>query len=107
MKTLDAIIADKILDLVQYVLLRFIKPDITVDKVTNLDEKRFEELILKFGIEGIILDVDETLRKQMRNIPKCNQDWIESLKGKLKIIILSNGKDPKIEQYFQEKEIFL
>ncbi len=105
MKTLDAIIADKILDLVQYVLLRFIKPDITVDKVTNLDEKRFEELILKFGIEGIILDVDETLRKQMRNIPKCNQDWIESLKGKLKIIILSNGKDPKIEQYFQKKGI--
>ena len=41
MKTLDAIIADKILDLVQYVLLRFIKQDITVDKVTNLDEKRF------------------------------------------------------------------
>ena len=41
----------------------------------------------------------------MKNIPKCNQDWIESLIGKIKIIILSNGIDEKIQKYFQEKGI--
>ena len=41
----------------------------------------------------------------MKNIPKCNKEWIESLKGKLKVIILSNGKDQKIEQYFRENGI--
>lgn len=32
MRTLDEIIADKILDLVQYILSKFIKPDITLEK---------------------------------------------------------------------------
>lgn len=35
----------------------------------------------------------------MKDIPKCNKEWIESLEGRLKVIIVSNGKDKKIEQY--------
>ena len=35
MKTLDELVADKILDLVHYVLSKFIKPDITLSKVMN------------------------------------------------------------------------
>ena len=105
MKTLDELIVDKILDLLHYVLSKFIKPDITLEKVNELDSSAIDQLKQQYGIEGIILDVDETLRKEMRDIPKCNKEWIESLKGKLKIIILSNGKDKKIEQYFQENGI--
>lgn len=105
MKTLDELIVDKILDLLHYVLSKFIKPDITLEKVNELDSSAIDQLKQQYGIEGIILDVDETLRKEMRDIPKCNKEWIESLKGKLKIIILSNGKDKMIEQYFQENGI--
>lgn len=105
MKTLDEIIGDKILEIAHYILSKFVKPDMTVDKVTQLDKETLDKIILKYGIEGIILDVDETLRKEMKDIPKCNKDWIESLRCKVKIIILSNGKDKKIEQYFQEKGI--
>lgn len=105
MKTLDEQILDRILDLVQYTLSKFIKPDIIVDKVTQLNEKEIEDLKQKYGIEGIILDVDKTLRKRMKNIPKCNKDWIESLKGKVNIIILSNGIDREIEKYFKERGI--
>lgn len=105
MKTVDELIVDKILDLLHYVLSKFIKPDITLEKVNELDSSAIDQLKQQYGIEGIILDVDETLRKEMRDIPKCNKEWIESLKGKLKIIILSNGKDKKIEQYFQENGI--
>ena len=105
MKTLDEIIGDKILEIAHYILSKFVKPDITVDKVTQLDKERFDKIISKYGIEGIILDVDETLRKEMKDIPKCNKDWIESLRSKVKIIILSNGKDKKNEEYFQEKGI--
>lgn len=105
MKTLDEIIGDKILELAHYMLSKVVKPDITIDKVSQLDEKEIEKIKQKYGIEGIILDVDDTLRKEMKNIPKCNQDWIESLRGKIKIIILSNGIDKKIEKYFQEKGI--
>lgn len=102
MKTLDELIADKILDLLNYVLSKFIKPDITLGKVNELNTNVIDQLKQQYGIEGIILDVDETLRKEMKDIPKCNKEWIESLEGKLKVIIVSNGKDKKIEQYFKE-----
>lgn len=102
MKTLDELIADKILDLLHYVLSKFIKPDITLGKVNELNTNVINQLKQQYGIEGIILDVDETLRKEMKDIPKCNKEWIESLEGKLKVIIVSNGKDKKIEQYFKE-----
>ena len=105
MKRLEEIIADKMLDLVHYVLSKVIKPDITLEKINELDSNVIDKLKQQYGIEGIILDVDETLRKEMKDIPKCNKEWIKSLKGKLKVIIVSNGKDKKIEQYFEENGI--
>lgn len=105
MKRIEEIIGDKIIDLAHYVLSKIVKPDITIDKVTELTEDEIERIKQKYGIEGIILDVDDTLRKEMKNIPKCNQDWIESLRGKFKIIVLSNGIDKKIEEYFRARGI--
>ena len=105
MKSLEEIIGDKILDMLHYALSKIIKPDITVDKVTELDENQIKEIKQQYGIEGIILDVDETLRRDMKSIPKVNQEWIEKLRNQIKIIILSNGIDKKMEAYFKEKGI--
>ena len=105
MRRVEDIIIDKIESLIHYVLAKLIKPDITIDTVTELDEKQIKEIKRKYEIEGIILDVDETLRKNMNDIPKVNQEWIEKLRGQLKVIILSNGKDGKLENYFKEKGI--
>ena len=69
MKTLDELIADKIMDLLHYVLSKFIKPDITLENVNQLDSNAIDKLKQQYGIEGIILDVDETLRKEMKDIP--------------------------------------
>ena len=54
MKTLDEIIGDKILELAHYMLSKVVKPDITIDKVSQLDEKEIEKIKQKYGIEGII-----------------------------------------------------
>lgn len=105
MKPLEDIVAEKLLDLVQYVLSKFIKPDITIGKVSELNPETIDKLKQEYGIEAVILDIDETLRKEMKDIPKCNKEWLDSLEGKLKVIILSNGRDYKIEKYFQEKGI--
>ena len=105
MRRIEDILADKIADLINYILSKAIIPDITIDKVTELDEKQIKEIKRKYEIEGIILDVDETLRKNMNDIPKVNREWIEKLRGQLKVIILSNGKDKKVEDYFKEKGI--
>ena len=105
MKTLDELVADKIFDLVHYVLSKFIKPDITLNKVNELDVQAIEKLRQQYGIEAVILDVDDTLRKDMKDVPKCNKEWIEGLKGKIKIMIVSNGVDKDIEKYFKENGI--
>lgn len=105
MKTLDELVADKILDLVHYVLSKFIKPDITLNKVNELDVQAIEKLRQQYGIKAVILDVDDTLRKDMKDVPKCNKEWIEGLKGKIKIMIVSNGVDKDIEKYFKENGI--
>lgn len=105
MKRIDELVSEKIISLAHYVLSKIIKPDITVEKLTQITDQEIEKLKKEEGIEGIILDVDETLRKEMQKIPKCNQEWIENLNGKIKIIILSNGIDKNIEKYFEEKGI--
>ena len=102
MKPVEEIIGDKILELLHLCLSIIVKPDITIDKVTELDENQIKEIKQKYGIEGIILDVDETLRKDMKAIPEVNQQWIENLRSQLKIIIVSNGIDKKMEAYFKE-----
>lgn len=101
MKSLDELMADKIYELVNYMLSKRIKPDISLDKVTSLTEADIEKLKSQLGIEGVILDIDETVRKDMKSIPKCNQEWIEMLKSKLKVIVVSNGVDRGVEEFFK------
>ena len=105
MKKIEEIIGDKIIDLAHYLLAKVVKPDITIDKVNDLTVERIEELKQEYGIEAIILDVDQTIRAEMKMIPKCNQDWVDNIRGKIKIIVLSNGIDKDIEKYFQERGI--
>lgn len=105
MRKIEEIIGDKIIDLSHYLLAKVIKPDITIDKVNDLTVEKIEKPKQEYGIEAIILDVDRTIRKEMKMIPKCNQDWVDNIRGKIKIIVLSNGIDKNIEKYFQEKGI--
>ena len=105
MKTPQDIIADKIMELANLALSRFIKPDIELENVRELDIETIERLKREYGIEAIILDVDETLRKNLDAIPKCNQEWIEELKKHIKVIVVTNGLKQKAEDYFRENNI--
>ena len=105
MKRIEDLFAEQLEKIIQMALERLIKPDMIVDKVSDLDEQEIERIKKEYGIEAIILDVDETLREDLEALPEVNQKWIESLQGKLKIIILSNGIDRKIEEYFANKGI--
>lgn len=98
-------ITNKLYQLANYILSKFVKPDLHFNQVTNLTEEILIQIKQQYKIEGIILDVDETLRSDMQFIPKCNQEWIDILKKHFKIIIVSNGLDGKIEEYFKQKQI--
>jgi len=102
---MEELISQKIFEMINYILSKLIKPDITIDKVEELTEIEIEKLKKDYGIEGVILDVDDTLRKDMKNIPECNKNWINKLKGQLKVIILTNGIDKNLERYFLENGI--
>lgn len=101
MKSIDELMADKIYEIVNYLLAKKIKPDITLDKVTSLAEKDIRKLKKQLGIQGVILDIDSTLRKNLNSIPKCNQEWIMMLKRELKVIVVSNGIDERAENFFK------
>ena len=101
MKSLDELMADKIYELVNYMLAKKIKPDMKLERVTSLTREDVRKIKENLGIEGVILDIDETVRKDMKAIPKCNQEWIEMLKNELKVIVVSNGIDKGIEDFFK------
>ena len=104
-KSLEEVVTDKIYQLINVALARVIKPDITVDAVGQINEEMIFKLKNQCEIEGIILDVDETIRKNMGEIPKCNEEWIDKLKKYFKVIVVSNGVDKDIEKFFEEKGI--
>lgn len=105
MKSIEDYIVDRIYQFANYVLSKLVKPDITVETVTDLDFETIETLKMQYGIEGVILDVDETLRSDMKNIPLANQEWLKQIKSQLKVIVVSNGRDGKIKQYLEEQQI--
>lgn len=102
---IENFIEKKIYELVNCILNKIIKPTIKVDRVTQLDENIINELKQKYGIEGIILDIDDTVRRNMKTIPECNEEWINMIKTKLKVIVVSNGIDRKVEELMNSKGI--
>lgn len=105
MKTIEDIVANKIYELVNYMLAKKIKPDIKLETVGALSKEDIKKLKDELGIQGVILDIDETVRKDMNKIPKCNEEWIDMLKDELKVIVVSNGTDKGIENFFRLKGI--
>lgn len=105
MRRIEDIIGQKMMDLAHFVLTKLVKADMHVENVREITPDMVKKLKEDYNIEGVIVDVDETLRKDMNDIPKCNKEWLESLKGQLKVVILTNGKDKNLEEYFEKQDI--
>lgn len=105
MRTLEDIFVDKVYELANYLLAKKIKPDISLETVGALTESDVRKLKEQLGIQGVILDIDETVRKDMNKIPKCNEEWLDMLKRELKVIVVSNGIDRNIEELLKAKGI--
>ena len=100
-KSLDEMIEQKVYNGINYVLSKFIKPDMKVKSVGSINRDMINILKEEHGIKGIILDVDDTLRSDMKDIPEVNKNWISMMKEEFKLIVVSNGVDRKIEEYFK------
>ncbi len=105
MQKLEDLVYDKITEVIYYFLVKRIKPDMKIENVTELTEEMIITIKQKLQIEGVIIDVDETLRKDMKVIPKCNQEWLEMVMKHLKVVAVSNGRDDKIKDYCEKQGI--
>ena len=94
----------KILNVVSFLLQLKAEPKMIVNSVNEIEIDDIRKL-KEQGFKAIILDVDQTLRKYKRKIPKENQEWLQKLKKELKIIVVSNGYDKNIKLFFDENGI--
>lgn len=99
------LVEKKIYNTINNQFKKFVVPSISLEKVTNLDLQLVKQLKSKYGIGGVILDVDETIRKNMMEVPDCNKQWIKFMKQEFKVLILSNGYDNNVEKFSEENNI--
>lgn len=100
-KSLEDRIMDWFFSKVNAAMSHIIKPDMKVDNVGCLNVDEIRALKQKYGVKGVILDIDETVRHDMGEIPEVNKEWIDMIKQELKVIVVSNGVDKKVERYLE------
>ena len=105
MKKLGFLLAEKIGYLINVGLQKKIRPDFKISDVTVLTKGMTRVLKYNYGIEGIVLDVDETLKNFGSKIPECNREWLDAISNEFKIAVLSNGWNREIEEYCKERNI--
>lgn len=104
-KLILQLIEQKIYNLISNRLRKYIKPNLALKEVNDIDLELLKKLKTTYGIGGIILDVDETIRKDMMKIPDCNKEWIKYMKKEFKVLILSNGYDNSVKEFANENGI--
>ena len=92
------IIKSKIYNIIKEALASRFRADIRYNEVKDLDLQQVKKLKGEYGIGGIILDVDETIRKDFKKVPTCNEEWLKFLRQEFKVCLVSNGLDGKIEE---------
>ena len=77
MKTLDELMADKIIDLLHYILSKFIKPDITLENVNQLDSNTIDKL--KQQYENEETDEEDISDEDIDNLCKLYEKETDEL----------------------------
>lgn len=74
-----------------------LKPKIKLNRVTNISV----ELLKKFGIKGLMLDVDNTLSTHHgQELTEGLLDWLEYMQNNdIKLILLSNSKENRVKPF--------
>lgn len=77
-----------------------LKPKIKLNKVTDISA----ELLSKYGIKALILDVDNTLSTHHGEVlTEGLEDWLKDMrKSGIKLVILSNSKLSRVEPFAEK-----
>lgn len=80
---------------------KLIKPDLTINDIKDLDVDYLKEI----GINGLILDVDETLRFSDNDISDDVINWLINMKKEMKICVVSDGYSLKVKDVLDNLDI--
>ena len=74
-----------------------LKPDIKLKKITDISL----DLLKKYGISGLILDVDNTLSTHHGEVlTEGLEDWLACMRNNgIKLVVLSNSKQARVEPF--------
>lgn len=94
---LDDFIFDKIYNGICKIISYKIKPNMIIENVTDLSTEILYKL-KENNIKILIVDVDETLRFDMKPLNNVNIEWLKSTNDIIKIVVVSNGYDKAVEE---------
>ena len=105
MQTIEKIY-DNMAKLFNKLLKNSVIPNQKYKSVKEIDLNEVRRWKKVYNIEGVILDIDGTLRKDMEDIDFSNLRWLTELTKELKICMVSNGfKDKRIEKIAKRLDI--
>lgn len=72
--------------------MRLLTPDLFVPSVTDLSR----DIFLEKGIQGLFLDLDDTLVKVHESVPEPEvANWLQAMQRDFKLFVVSNNRSPR------------
>ena len=84
--------------LIRNLTKRMFRPDKNVVKITDINLEDIKKLKDQYGIAGIILDMDGTIKYPSNKIIDNFDKWIGMIKSEIKICIVSNAMENLVEE---------
>lgn len=77
---------------------KFVKPYKAYNIVTDITLEEIVKMKKDFDLQGVILDMDGTIKHYKKGVSAENKEWVEMLKGEVKVCILSNSNKKLVEE---------
>lgn len=100
----EKIIDEKISKAFNLFLSKIIKPTIVINDICQLDGEMLDYLE-SIGVQGMILDVDETLRYDMEDLSPLVISWLSMVKKRFHVAVVSNGIDCDVSKILDDINI--
>lgn len=90
---------------VNVILEKIIKPTRKYEDITQIKREDMIEMKEKYGIGGIILDIDGTVKNFSFDVSRRTAEWISLLKKEFKICIVSNALEQRVKKVADQYDI--
>jgi len=77
---------------------KFVKPYKAYNIVTDITLEEIVKMKKDFDLQGVILDMDGTIKHYRKGVSEENREWVEILKKNLRVCILSNSNKYLVEE---------